>query len=291
MTTQAWKFTVDPAEEHLRLDQLISAHTRLSRRKARDVLQLGGVQADRKRVRVAGRTLKAGTEVTVATDDTLGALPEGQVPVIFEDDFLLVVDKPAGMASQGTQASDRHDLTALLQRQRPDQMLALQHRLDQGTSGLLVIAKHPKAHLGTQFQDRTIRKAYLTRVSRPLEACTVAEPIGRVRNARPSRFGCSGDLMEPRPSCTEFRPATPEETEGLVPGCWVVAEPRTGRTHQIRVHLAHLGNPVMGDNLYEGEPSPQLWLHAWKLELDHPVTGERLALVAEPARFRAGLPS
>jgi 23S rRNA pseudouridine1911/1915/1917 synthase len=287
MTTQSWKFIVEPAEETLRLDQLISAHTQLSRRKAREILQLGGVQVGRKRVRVAGRTLKAGTEVAVATDDSLGQPPDCEIPVVFEDDFILVVNKPAGMASQGTQASDRHDLTALLERQRPGQMLALQHRLDQGTSGLLVIAKHPKAHLGTQFQDRTIEKTYLTRVAQPLEACTVAEPIGRLRGAKPARYACSGDLMDPRPSRTDFRPARPEETAGLQPGHWVVAEPRTGRTHQIRVHLAHLGNPVMGDGLYQGPASDQLWLHAWKLVLEHPVTGVRLELVADPVRFRA----
>ena len=282
---------MEASEEGLRLDQLISAHTQLSRRKARHVLQLGGVQVGRKRVRVAGRTLAAGTEVAVATDDSLGLPVDIPVPVIFEDDFLLVVDKPAGMASQGTQASDLHDLTALLQRQRPGQMLALQHRLDQGTSGLLVIAKHASAHLGTQFQERTIRKTYLVRLSQPLTACTVDQPIGRVRNARPACFGCSGDLMDPRPSSTDFRPATPEETAGFQPGCWVVAEPHTGRTHQIRVHLAHLGNPVLGDNLYHGGKSEQLWLHAWKLTLDHPITGVRMELVAPPLRFLQGNPA
>jgi len=289
MTTQTWKFTVDPAEESLRLDQLISQRTGLSRRKARHVLQLGGVQVGRKRVRVAGRTLAAGSEVVVSHDDALGQPPEVQVPVIYEDDFLLVVDKPAGMACQGTQASDLHDLTALLQRQRPGQFLALQHRLDQGTSGLLVIAKHTGAHLGTQFQARTVAKTYLARVSRPQEACTVDLAIGRVRLAKPSRFGCAGDLLEPRASETQFRPATAEETAGLVPGHWVVAEPHTGRTHQIRVHLAHLGNPVLGDGLYEGEQSDQLWLHAWKLVLEHPITGARMDLLAPPARFMAAL--
>jgi 23S rRNA pseudouridine1911/1915/1917 synthase len=67
----------------------------------------------------------------------------------------------------------------------------------------------------------------------------------------------------------------------------VVAEPSTGRTHQIRVHLAHLGCPVLGDTFYHGEPSDQLWLHAWKLVLEHPVTGARLELTAPPARFLA----
>jgi RluA family pseudouridine synthase len=210
------------------------------------------------------------------------------VPVLYEDDWLLVVDKPAGMASQGTQASDRHDLQALLQRQRPGQFLALQHRLDQGTSGVLVLAKHPAAHLGVQFQARTLAKTYLARISAPLEACSVDLPIGRLRGGPPTRYGCAGDLADPRPARTDFRPADPGEVADLVPGCWVVALPHTGRTHQIRVHLAHLGRPVLGDGLYFGEPSAAgLWLHAWKLELEHPVTGVRLLLAAAPTRFLA----
>ena len=287
MTTRIWKFIVALPEETLRLDQLISLRTGLSRRKARAVLQMGGVQVARKRVRVAGRTLKAGSEVVVAHDDTLGVPPDQAVPVLFEDEWLLVVDKPAGMASQGTQASDQHDLTALLQRQRPGQVLALQHRLDQGTSGILVIAKHASAHLGSQFQARTIAKTYLARVSRPLEPVSVDLPIGRLRGSQPARYGCSGDLEDPRPARTDFRPASAGESQGLLPGFWVVAEPHTGRTHQIRVHLAHLGLPVLGDSYYQGESSDQLWLHAWKLELEHPVTGARLALTAPPTRFMA----
>jgi 23S rRNA pseudouridine1911/1915/1917 synthase len=288
MTTRVWKFNVEPAEETLRLDQLVASRTGLSRRAARAVLQLGGVQVARKRVRVAGRTLAAGTEVRVAQDDTLGLPAEAMVPVLFEDEWLLVVDKPGGMASQGTQASDRHDLTALVRRHRPGQLLALQHRLDQGTSGILVFAKHAAAHLGTQFQARTVTKTYLARVSRPQAAVTVELPIGRIPGGSPARYGCTGDLLDPRPARTEFRPATELETEGLVPGCWVVALPHTGRTHQIRVHLAHLGNPVLGDALYGGAASDLLWLHAWKLELEHPVTGARLELTAPPTRFGAG---
>jgi 23S rRNA pseudouridine1911/1915/1917 synthase len=291
MTTQSWKFTVELDEEGQRLDQLVSAHTGLSRRKARSVLQMGGVQVGRKRVRVAGRTLPAGSEVAVATDDSLGQPRDLVVPVLFEDEWLLVVDKPTGLASQGTQASDLHDLTALLGRQRPGQFLALQHRLDQGTSGLLVIAKHKAGHMGAQFQARTIEKTYLARVSRPQEPCTVDLAIGRVRNARPACFGCSGELLEPRPSRTDFRPASAAETAGFLPGCWVVAQPHSGRTHQIRVHLAHLGNPVLGDGLYHGAASDQLWLHAWKLVLEHPVTGVRMELVAPPTRFLAPEPA
>jgi len=286
MTVQNWKFVVEASEAGLRLDQLVSARTGLSRRKAREVLKLGGVQVDKRRVRVASKVVPSGAEVRVALDDALGAPPEIKVPVVFEDAWLLVVNKPAGMPTQGTQASDRHDLLALLGRQRPGQKLILCHRLDQGTSGVLVLAKEAKADLGTQFQERTLGKVYLARVSAPLGPATVDRPIGRLRLAKPARFGCEGDLLEPKPSTTCFRPATQEETGELVSGHWIVAEPKTGRTHQIRVHLAYLGRPVVGDGLYGGEPSDRLWLHAWKLRLRHPVTGEELELVADPLRFR-----
>jgi len=273
MGMQSWKFIVEPAQTSLRLDQLVAEVTGLSRRHAREVLKLGGVQVAQKRVRVASRTR------------SLGAPPEMELDVVFEDDWILAVNKPAGMPTQGTQASDRHDLLALLGRQRPGQKLILCHRLDQGTSGVLVLAKDKAGDLGRHFQERTLRKVYLARVEKPIAAVTVDLPIGRLRLAKPARFGCEGDLLEPKASQTLFRPALPEEVAGLLPGHWVVAEPRTGRTHQIRVHLASLGAPVLGDGLYGGGASDQLWLHAWKLSLTHPVTGEALELVAEPTRF------
>lgn len=297
MTLQKWTFTVALEEATLRLDQLIAQRTGISRRAAREALKLGGVQVDRKRVRVAGRLLKLGTEVRVAFDPDLPAVPEMTIPVVYEDRWLLAVNKPAGLATQGTWATDRHDLLALLKRQRPDQTLFLHHRLDQGTSGLLVFAKDPEANpgLAKAFASRDLEKLYLARLSAPLDACTVDAPIGRLRGADPGRFGCAdeqsgstgGDLMDPKSARTDFHPATAEETAGLVPGHWVVARIHSGRTHQIRVHLTHLGRPILGDTLYGGEPSDRLWLHAWRLGLKHPVTGEDLRLEAPPLRFSA----
>jgi len=286
MAVSNWKFNVEPGEVLLRLDQLISARTGLSRRKAREILQLGGVQVDRKRVRVASKLVKAGAEVRVALDDALGSPLDLDPEIVFEDEWLLVLNKPAGLATQGTQASDRHDLMALMARKRPNQKLMLCHRLDQGTSGVLVLAKDAKANIGPAFQERTLSKTYLMRTSQPLiEASVVDMPIGRLRHSTPARYGCDGDLLEPKPSITNFRPATEIETAGLVAGNWVVAQPKTGRTHQIRVHLAYLGLPILGDGLYGGEASGQLWLHAWKLQLLHPVTGQELEFIADPTRF------
>ncbi len=289
MALRKWTFTTADADAGRRLDQVIAERTGLSRRQAREALRLGGVQVARKRVKVAGRVVPPGTEVRVAVDEDLGLPPDLAIPIIYEDPWLLAVDKPAGIPTQGTWATDRHDLLALLKAQRPDLNPFLHHRLDQGTSGLLLFALAPEANAGLSqaFEGRGIRKAYLARISRPLEACEADWPVGRVRHASPGRFGCEGDLMDPRPARTGFRPATAEEAAGLEPGHWIVATPATGRTHQIRVHLAHLGAPVLGDALYGGAPSFQLWLHAWRLTLAHPVTGEPLDLVAPPARFAA----
>ena len=288
MALSKWTFTVTPEDAELRLDQLIAKRTELSRRSAREALKRGGVQVDRKRVKVAGKLVKPGLEVRVAYDPDLPPVPTTPIPIVFEDAWLIAVDKPAGIATQGTWATDRHDLLALLKAQRPDLQTFLHHRLDQGTSGLLVLAKDPKANKGLAeaFASRDLVKLYLARLSEPLEACTVKVPIGRLRGADPGRFGCEGDLMEPKSAHTDFRPATAEETAGLVPGHWVVARIHTGRTHQIRVHLVHLGHPILGDGLYGGAPSDRLWLHAWRLGLNHPVTGEPLLLEAPPVRFQ-----
>lgn len=289
MALQKWTFSTAPADVGLRLDQLVAKHTGLSRRAAREALKLGGVQVDRKRMRVAGKMIQAGIELRVAFDAELPAVPTMPIPIIFEDPWLLVVNKPTGIPTQGTWASDRHDLLALIKTQRPELKLFLHHRLDQGTSGLLIFSKDASINLALTkaFTEHSVRKTYLARISKPLEACTVDRPIGRLRNSVPGRFGVKGDLMEPKAAITVFRPATAEETTGLPAGNWIIAEPHTGRTHQIRVHLASLGAPVRGDRLYGGEDAPELELHAWKLSLTHPGTGQEIEFVAPP-RWIAG---
>jgi len=287
MTVQIWKFKISQTEQKqgLRLDQLVSIHTGLSRRKSRTIIKIGGVQINQKRIKIAGKIITSKLEILVAYDDTLGIPSTCDLPILFEDDWLLIINKPAGIASQGTRASDQHDLMAILNRKYPNQKLALQHRLDQGTSGILVIAKNSLGYLNSQFQMQEIKKIYLARITKPIELCSVDLPIGRIHNRLPTAYGCSGNLLEPKAAITNFQPATIDDTIGLVAGHWVRAEPKTGRTHQIRVHLAHIGRPILGDIFYDGDKSNQLWLHAWKLTFQHPVTNTLLSLTAPPIRF------
>jgi len=282
---KSWRFTVEPSEAGERLDVIIPAKTGLSRRAVREALKIGGVQVNQRRVRVAGRTPQPGSEIRIAIDESLGDVPNFSLDVLFEDDWLLVLNKPPNIPTQGTEASDRHDFMAVARRHFQGQVLYLVHRLDTGTSGAILLAKTPKAaaEMGKMFKEHSVKKTYLAAAETQAGPCRLEMPIGRVPNSRPARFACTGDLIDVRPAATAFGPLDPAMLPAVTspPNAkWTVAEPLTGRTHQIRVHLAHLGCPVLGDTFYGGPPSDRLWLHAWKLELRHPITGEAIAVQA-----------
>jgi RluA family pseudouridine synthase len=281
-TRQSWRFIAEHSDAGLRLDQIVPAKTNLSRRKVREILKLGGVQVNGRRVRVAGRVPPAGAEIRVALDESLGQAPCFEPKILYEDDWILALNKPSGIPTQGTLASDRHDFFAVARGYFAEQKLFLVHRLDTGTSGILLLAKTSEmaAKIGKLFQERGVKKTYLAATAEHMEACSLDMPIGRVPGARPARYGCTGSLVDVKPAATRFYSF--DSTAVNLPACnWVVAEPLTGRTHQIRVHLAHLGNPVIGDVLYGGPPSGRLWLHAWKLELLHPETKEIIEIKAD----------
>jgi len=283
---QSWRFVVEPNEAGQRLDQIVSARTGLSRRRVREILKFGGVQVNCRRVRVAGRIPVSGSEIRVTLDSSLGEEPNIKPEVLFEDDWVLALNKPPGIPTQGTQASDRHDFFAAVRRCYADQDLYLVHRLDTGTSGILLLAKGTGSagEIGRAFREHDVKKTYLAAIPGHLEPCALDVPMGRIPDTRPVRYGCAGDLIDVKPAATNFYPVdAPLAPVGieLPEANWVAAEPLTGRTHQIRVHLAHLGNPVVGDVFYGGLPSNRLWLHAWKLELPHPITGEPIRIQTE----------
>ena len=291
----SWHFAVEPGEAGQRLDTIVSNRTGLSRRKAREVLKLGGVQVNGKRVHVAGRPQHPDADIRVTVDDSLGEEPNFVPVPLYEDEWLLALNKPPGLPAQGTLASDKHDFMAVAKKHYPNCELFLTHRLDTGTSGVMLLAKGSRlaGEVGKLFASHQVKKTYLAAVLGQLEPCRLDQPIGRIPGSSPARYGCTGNLVGPKDAVTAFSKAGPEAIAvGLSLGFefgieaapeganWVLAEPITGRTHQIRAHLAHLGCPVIGDVLYGGPPSSRMWLHAWKLELPHPVTKEIISIQA-----------
>ena len=224
--------------------------------------------------------------------------------ILYEDDELLVLDKPAGMPVHPGPGHAGRTLVNALLAYCPDlpgiggvQRPGIVHRLDKDTSGLIVVAKTERAHAGlaAQLKNRQMQKTYLALVEGRVEPpeALIDAPIGRdPNNRRRMMVRASGG----REAQTTYRlrtyyPARPEPAlsrvegalEGRRPGYSLVeASPITGRTHQIRVHLASIGHPVVGDPVY-GRPSrlvARQFLHAWRLAFRHPVDGRELSFEA-----------
>ncbi|MFH2205027.1 MAG: RluA family pseudouridine synthase [Elusimicrobiota bacterium] len=258
------------------------------------------------RVFLRGRRAKASTRVGVR--DTVfirypprreGPSPHAGLPVLFEDEHLLAVNKPGDVLSHPAGKIVRNAATTILAAQFPGERLHLVHRLDRETSGILLFAKNPGAafRLARQFEERTVSKEYLAVVHGVVGfgERTVDEPIGpeggriRVRQAV--------DRGRGQPATTHFRRLAAGGRYSLVR-----AAPRSGRLHQIRVHLAWLGHPVLGDKLYFGGGAYFLkmterelgaedfgilgakrqLLHAGRLSIRHPGNAKLLMLEAPP---------
>jgi 23S rRNA pseudouridine1911/1915/1917 synthase len=216
--------------------------------------------------------------------------------ILFEDVDLIVINKPAGLVVHpGAGHRGGTLVNALLHhcpmlsgiggKERP----GIVHRLDKETSGCLVVAKNDSAHraLSTQFAERTVEKIYLALVAGKLRkgAGVIEADIGRhpVHRQRMSVRSSGG-----RSAKTEYRALRSGDEASLVE-----CELHSGRTHQIRVHLHHLGHPVLGDKVYapkRAKDFPRQMLHAWKLGFRHPRTGEwKLFEAAVPADFATAI--
>jgi len=215
------------------------------------------------------------------------AVSEG-IAVLHADPWMLAVHKPAGLLSQpGLGPLGADCLLGRLQRRWPQAQLV--HRLDQATAGLLLVALDPQTHrdLSRAFAERRVQKAYLARVRDcPLARSGRIElPLARIAT-RPPRYGVVPEAEGGKPALTHWRRL--EEAKGntqakLGPkSCLLLLKPHTGRSHQLRVHLAQLGHPIQGDTLY-GEPGDgRLLLHATGLRLRHPATDQPLRLRCPP---------
>ncbi len=284
---------VGPGDAGERLDRFIAARGGLSRGLARRTLEAGGVFLDGRRCKVAGRSVRPGQRVVVnlaeggRTPPPAGDLPRQRL--IFADRHLAAVDKPSGVAAQPTLTHDRGSLPDLVGRLLGGEVQVV-HRLDRETSGVTVLARtrEAAAALAEAFRTGAPAKTYLALAARAPEPPEgrIDAPLGK----DPSHPGRRAVLPSGEPAATRYRTLRVGPSGAALVEC----RPETGRTHQIRAHLARLGAPLLGDPRYGGprrvgEVSvPRVMLHALRLEIDHPGTGERLTLAAPvPEDFAA----
>jgi len=282
-----------PADDGERIDRFIAARGGITRGEARRALERGGVFLDGKRCKISGRILHRGQKVTVNLEEAGrgadAAPPLDRSRLLFADEQIAVVDKPAGVAAQPTLTTDRGHLPELVSALTGSTAL-LVHRLDRETSGVTILARTADAArtLADAFRDGTPGKTYLALCARAPEPPEgrIDAPLGK----DPRHPGRRAVLADGQAAATRYR------TLAVSPGgaALVLAQPETGRTHQIRAHLAHLGAPLLGDARYGGPRMvgavavPRVMLHALRLEIGHPATGARMTFEAPvPGDFAA----
>ena len=283
-----------------RLDVLLSESTGLTRSRVATLMEAGLCLVDGKVEKKAGAKAKPGQQVRLTLPAPKPAIPQAEdipLEIIYEDADLAVVVKPCGMVVHPAAGNEDGTLVnALLHHLdslggiggelRP----GIVHRLDKDTSGLLLVAKNDAAQLALsqQLQDRLMEKHYRALVDGNFkeDAGRVNEPIARSKKDRKKM------AIDPegREAITDWQVLARGRGVTLVD-----VHILTGRTHQIRVHMKHLGHPVCGDPIYgspRGAKVPRLMLHAWSLSFTHPSTGDRMTFTAPlPAEFVKGLHS
>jgi len=280
------RFTVSPSSVGARLDAVLADRDEMeSRAEAQRLIDSGAVLVNgaprAKRYRLAaGDAIEASLGPPPRTPGELRA-EDLDVPVVFADEHIVVVDKPAGMVTHPSKGHDEGTLVhgllgaGIAGGDDPDRP-GIVHRLDRDTSGLMLVARTERAHrrLSRMMRDRDIDRRYLALVHGEFPpALTIDRPIGRDprRRTRQAVVQVGG-----KEAITHFR--TVERVGRLT---LVEARLETGRTHQVRVHLEAAGHPVVGDPLYgQGRAAHGLdrqFLHAYRLGLPHPATGEELS--------------
>ena len=282
-----------PALQGLRLDQALArALPQYSRARLQSWIEAGSIQVDGRRPRakdkvVGGEQVEIEARLEVDAQVAPEAMP---LEIVFKDRALFVINKPAGLVVHPGAGNARHTLQNALLALDPKLAVVpragLVHRLDKDTSGLLVVARTPEVHttLVAALAEREIERHYIALCSGVMTGGgTVDEPIGRHRSQR-TKMAVRSDG---RPSVTHYRLMKRFRAHTLLH-----VQLESGRTHQIRVHLAHIGYPVVGDPVYGGRrrlspgASPALVaelesfqrqaLHAARLKLAHPVTGKEV---------------
>jgi RluA family pseudouridine synthase len=259
------KKTADAAQGGKRLDEAVSTlFDGLSKSEARRIIDRGGCAVNSSMVRVASRQIKLGDVIEVGVMEA-GRFRELVLPpeaLLYEDGELIAVNKPAGANTQRTpyqlKGTLEYWVSEFFRKQGSSEPSRVIHRLDRGTSGVMLFPKHKQAAawLSSRFHDNLIEKCYWALVSGQPEQSvwTVDGAIGKVGSAR------YGIMTGGRSAVTAFHLVASSDVYSLVE-----ARPLTGRTHQIRVHLESSGLPIVGDTTYGGVPAARMMLHCAQL--------------------------
>lgn len=288
-------FTVDEASAGERLDRWLAHKMNLSRARLQALISS-------KLVRVNGLLIKASyhikrgdqVEIEIPPREREELMPE-KIPlkILYEDEDIVVVEKPSGLVTHPS-AGHLHGtlINALLWGGRKLSSIGaplrpgIVHRLDKETSGVMVVAKSDRAHkdLVRQFKNREIEKVYIALVHGDFDEAEgiIEMPIGRRHGRSANRKRMWVTVRGSKHALTEFKVLKRFKRHGHSVTLLEV-RPKTGRTHQIRVHLRHIGHPILGDEKYGRrgrEAASRLMLHAFSLKLWHPQTGKRMTFTA-----------
>ena len=278
-----------------RLDmKLIEMFPLMSRGFASKLIEQGRVTVNGEVAGKSGYKLRPGDAIEVDYDEAEQAnVPDIDLPILYEDDDCVVIDKPTGVLTHSKGAFNPEASVATWLRRRlvegvwqettdeaGNARAGIAHRLDRATSGVMIAAKTPAAltWLQKQFAKRNVKKTYVAVISgefaQPM--ALIDMPIERnPKKPQTFRVGING-----KPATTEYTVISTDGRHSLVE-----LRPKTGRTHQLRVHLAQLGHPIVGDTLYNGEPAERLMLHARQLELTLPNRERQVFSSVLPKEF------
>lgn len=287
----------------VRLDRFVAEHAAgIGRRRAATIIAAGAVWVNDRPAR-KGQRLRAGDVVEIAAAAVARERPAAAsalaLRVLYEDEALIAVDKPPGVAAVALRASDRDTVANFLVARHAAMAEAggtpleagLVHRLDTGTSGVLLAARTPAAWgaLREQFRRRAVEKRYVALVEGTLGTPrTLRDPIAHHPTRASAMLVCTDPgrarALAARPALTSIRPLQQRGEETLIE--IAIA---TGVRHQIRAHLAAAGHPVRGDEAYGAAPAARLMLHAVALGFRHPLTGAAVLIESPlPSLWRRG---
>lgn len=280
--------TLQPTTEDVRrrLDAYLSEHIpQVSRSFLQNLIDKGTIKVNGT-MQKTGYKLRANDTIEVDYDFTVLEQEKIDLPILYEDDDCIVINKPLGVLSHSKGAFNPEGTVGSFIRPKLKDLdgdrAGIVHRLDRATSGVIIAAKDATAvsWLQKQFSQRKVKKTYYAVIKGAPKLKKAVIEVAIERNPRDPKTFRPGSRG--KPATTEYEVVEEGPTYSLIK-----LMPKTGRTHQLRVHLKYLGHPIVGDTIYDGEAAERLFLHAEQLEITLPNRERKTFEAPLPSEFRA----